>query len=187
MFEMPLGTSKWGYWLLKDAIMAVFWVLSFIGLFWPVFAGLWEPLGCLECLWTAIAAPFVTFGGPLGRLRGVLGLHLSPPGVHLDAFGRHWNSIVDSTFHFFENLTRLKTFVILLDYFRRKNTTRNVPIVSWTHYLWVQMDYSKKMQHRVCMHICESKWSLHKFVYQTFVMKHQFLRCQTVPRKTILK
>jgi len=54
----------------------IFGVLGFTGLFWPVFGGLWGPLGCLGCLWTAIGAPFVT----LGRLWGVIGLHLSPLG-----------------------------------------------------------------------------------------------------------
>ena len=80
--------------------MAISCVFGFIGLFWPVFGSLWEPLGCLGCLWTAIGAPFVTygvplghlwrviwapfvaFGGQLGRLWGVLGLHLTPVGVH---------------------------------------------------------------------------------------------------------
>ena len=73
----------------------IFWVLVFIGLLWPVFGGLWIPLGCLGCLWTAIGAPFVTFGDPLGRLWGVIGLQLSPLGIHWGALGGHWGSLCD--------------------------------------------------------------------------------------------
>ena len=73
--------------------MAIFGVLGFIGLFWPVFGGLWGALGCLGCLGTAIGARFVTYGGPLGRLWSVVGLHLSPLGFHLDAFEASLGSI----------------------------------------------------------------------------------------------
>jgi len=58
-------------------------LLSFrLGVFWPAVGGLWGPLDCLVCLWTVIGASFVTFGVPLGRLWVIIGLHLSPVGVH---------------------------------------------------------------------------------------------------------
>jgi len=65
-------------------------ILGFIVLFWFVFGGLWGPLGCLGCLWTAMGARFVTFGVSTGRLWGIIGLHLSPLGIHWGAFGSHW-------------------------------------------------------------------------------------------------
>ena len=57
--------------------------------------------------WAALGAgaPFVTFGGPMGRLLGVSGLHLSPWGVHwmpLGVIGDHlWR-------HFWSLLIPLK-------------------------------------------------------------------------------
>ena len=155
----------------------------------------------------------LVFGDPraaLGAFGRPLGLHLSPSGLHWGASGASLASIcrlrgsiwtplgvIGIQFwiqlHFFENLTRLKTVVILLDYFRRKNTKASVPIVSWTHYLWVQMEDSKKThfppktQHRFGMHICKSKGTSHKFVYQTFESLTQFSRYQSVPPKSILK
>ena len=74
-----------------------------------------------------------------------------------------------------------------------KNTKRSVPIVSWTHSLWVQMDYHKK-QHCFKKKNATSRlhafyWSKctsHKFVYQMFVTNPQIIRYQTV-RKSILK
>jgi len=94
-----------------------FWVSGFFGLFWPVFGGLWEPLGCLGCLRTAIGAPFVTFGDPLGHLWGGIGLHLSPLGVHWgsicrlwDSICRLWGSTLRSDSHDFWLLLTLNTF-----------------------------------------------------------------------------
>ena len=57
----------------------------------------------------------------------------------------------------FEGLEGVQNCLGIL--FSEKNIPQSVPIVSWTHYLWFQMDYSKKMfflpkkQHRVRMHI----------------------------------
>jgi len=84
---------------------------------WPVFGGLWEPLGCLGCLRTAMGLHLSPFGGLLGRLWGVIGLHLSPLGVHWGAFGSHWGSLRD---HFLPK-THLAPFYVFFIFVMTKS------------------------------------------------------------------
>ena len=155
------------------------WSLGTLGLPWVPLDGHW---GSISHLWGSIGAPLERHWAPFVACGG-----------SLDAFRGHWGSLLGSLGDHFERnfscCSDLKTFEDLYIFRRTK-----IQIVSWTHYLWVQMDYSKflfcvspKMHYRVGPIICGSKCTSHKFVYQTFVTNPQFLQYQTVPRKSILK
>ena len=151
---MPLGTLEWGYWFLKDASMAIFWVSGFIGLCWLVFGGLWGPLGCLGCLWTAIGALFVTSGAPLGRLWRIIGLHW-------DAFGRHWGSILRGHLFIVWNFRVQKTVLKFSGFvFKEKNAKRpNCELdICWSKWRPLKKkNIVPKKRHRFRFHICWSK------------------------------
>jgi len=96
-----------------------------------VFGDLWGPLGCLGCLWTAIGAPFVTFGGSNGAPLERNWAPFVASGGPLDAFGGHWGHLRRHFWSLSEFSVPLKVFGICL----KKKYPKQVQIVSWTHYL----------------------------------------------------
>ena len=136
---------------------------SFIRLPRPTFGGLWEPLGSICRLRESIGAPL-----------GIIGGH----------FGGHFAII------FYKKKTKMDfvDFYNLGFSFQEKCAMKRHKCERTTIFVSPNRGQQKnrfppQTRHRVGMHVCRSKCTSPKLVYQTFVTKPQFLQYQMSRKK----